>query len=393
MGDNNMAISQARIDQLLGFENNQQTSNITINNTLKIEHSLGNSVGKLHIRDRTNNDSFNTLYCDNDILYFGNNGSENQIINGDNVVSEINNAFYPTDGTSNLAVSNISVLGGSSSSDFGYINFDSTGGAGIRYNKSSNTIQSRNSNGASWSAIGSGSGSNLATNITSPANNQLLQYNASSTYWENKTNVVLPGTLTISNNLIVSDDQLIVDSSSHELLQLTSSDTPVNYIKVSSADTGNDPIIESVGNNENIDLQLKGKGTGQIYLNSDVNINGFIQSKILNYTESWSSGSGNSVDITLSSDIIILNMSGKADGDYFCTIQDGSSGQHILIVFNEDPGDNITVRVDFGANNLTTGSGLARYLTFNKLGQSASLVYIGSPLDRWVIKNTGALCS
>ena len=113
----------------------------------------------------------------------------------------------------------------------------------------------------------------------------------------------------------------------------------------------------------------------------------------MNYTESWSSGSSNSVNITLSSDIIILNMSEKADGDYFCTIQDGSSGQHILIVFNEDSGDNITVRVDFGVDNLTTGSGLARYLTFNKLGQSASLVYIGSPLDRWVIKNTGALCS
>lgn len=393
MGDNNMEISQARINEILGFENNQQTSNITINNTLKIEHSLGNTVGKLHIRDRTNTNSFNTLYSDNDILYFGNNGSPNQIINGDNVVSEINDAFYPTDGTSNLTVSNISVLGGSSSSDFGYINFDSTGGAGIRYNKSSNTIQSRNSNAATWTAIGSGSGSNLATNITSPANNQLLQYNASSTYWENKTNVVLPGTLALSGNLIVSNDQLIVDSSAHQLLQLTSSETPVNYIKVSSADTGNDPIIESVGDDTNIDLQLKGKGTGQIYLNSDVNINGFIQSKILNYTESWSSGSSNSVDITLSSDIIILNMSGKADGDYFCTIQDGSSGQHILIVFNEDPGDNITVRVDFGANNLTTGSGLARYLTFNKLGQSASLVYIGSPLDRWVIKNTGALCS
>lgn len=391
MGDNNMEINQALIKEILGFTENGQTSNISINNTLKVGNSPENGTpDKLYIRDRTNTTNFNSLYSDNDILYFGVGGSQSAMLDSNNLISEVNDAFYPTDGTSNLTVSNISVLGGSSSTDFGYINFDSTGGAGFRYNKIAGRIQTRNSNSETWGVLGT---SNVSAIITSPSANELLQYNNVSTFWENKTNIILPGTLTISNDFIVSNNQLIKDSSSNELIQLTASTTPVNYIKVSSADTANGPIIESVGSDTNIDLEFQGKGTGQIYLNSNVNINGTIQSSVLNYIESWSSGLGNSVNITLSSDIIILNMSGKPDGDYYCSVADGSNGQHILIVFNEDSGDNISVRVDFGADNLTTGSGLARYLTFNKLGQSASLVYIGSPLDRWVIKNTGAYCS
>ncbi len=48
------------------------------------------------------------------------------------------------------------------------------------------------------------------------------------------------------------------------------------------------------------------------------------------------------------------------------------------------------LRLDFGNNLLTSGSGLARYLTFSNTGQSASLMYVGS---KWRIINTGAAVS
>ena len=47
-----------------------------------------------------------------------------------------------------------------------------------------------------------------------------------------------------------------------------------------------------------------------------------------------------------------------------------------------------TVKVDFGTNNLITGGGIFRYLTFNSTGQSASLIYVSS---KWRIRNSGAL--
>lgn len=47
-------------------------------------------------------------------------------------------------------------------------------------------------------------------------------------------------------------------------------------------------------------------------------------------------------------------------------------------------------RIDFGANTLVSGSGLAQYLTFQNTGESASLIYVSG---KWFIMNTGATVS
>jgi len=70
----------------------------------------------------------------------------------------------------------------------------------------------------------------------------------------------------------------------------------------------------------------------------------------------------------------------------------GTTGQMINIFYdNHEPSGSL--RIDFGIGKLRTGSGESRYLTFNITGQSASLMYISSTIDKWCVTNTGATVS
>ena len=108
MANNNMEIKQARIDEIIGFKNNNIISNVSINNTLRIQNTgdIKNSstiTGNVYIRDRVTKTKFGNLSNRDGLLYFGNDGNEYSLLNNENIVSEINNAFYPS--TSNLTVS------------------------------------------------------------------------------------------------------------------------------------------------------------------------------------------------------------------------------------------------------------------------------------------------
>ena len=395
MANNNMEIKQARIDEIIGFKNNNIISNVSINNTLKIQNTgdIKNSstiTGNVYIRDRVTKTKFGNLSNRDGLLYFGNDGNEYSLINNENIVSEINNAFYPS--TSNLTVSNISVLGGDNSNFYGHINFTGNGSAGIRYNKNTNSIEKKHNNTDEWSVI-----DNLKTNINDPAVNEILQYNNSNQKWENKTNVVLPGTLTINGILDTNDSNdtlLIRDSNNKEIVKFNGGDNtdPVNYLQINSSDTSEALKIEALGDDNNVDIELASKGTGEIYLNTNrVDLGGTIKSSVSSVsTTDWTAGSSNSIDLVINNDIIVFNMTGKSNGVYYCTMPDGLNGQHVHLVFNKDTSSNIQVKIDFGANKLTTGGGFARYLRFSQSGQTASLVYITESLDRWSIKNTGA---
>ena len=69
-------------------------------------------------------------------------------------------------------------------------------------------------------------------------------------------------------------------------------------------------------------------------------------------------------------------------------LEDGTNGQ-LLNIFYNNAESNGSLRIDFGASNLRTGSGEARYISFTQIGQSASLIYL-STIDKWCIINTGA---
>jgi hypothetical protein len=69
-----------------------------------------------------------------------------------------------------------------------------------------------------------------------------------------------------------------------------------------------------------------------------------------------------------------------------------TTGQMMNIFYTNNSGGTASANIDFGANSLYSGSGLARYLVFSSTGQSASLIYMDSSgnNDGWRIINTGA---
>ncbi len=58
----------------------------------------------------------------------------------------------------------------------------------------------------------------------------------------------------------------LVDSNGNELITFTETVSAVNQMDVTNAASGAGPIIQSAGNNTNIDFNIKGKGTGTLKL-------------------------------------------------------------------------------------------------------------------------------
>jgi hypothetical protein len=94
--------------------------------------------------------------------------------------------------------------------------------------------------------------------------------------------------------------------------------------------------------------------------------------------------------ITTNNNAVLLNLTDASNSNTATITLGGSSvaGQNMHLFF--DKTGLCSLRLDFGENTLTSGSGLARYLTFSNTGQSASLMYVG---DKWRIINTGAAVS
>ena len=65
----------------------------------------------------------------------------------------------------------------------------------------------------------------------------------------------------------------------------------------------------------------------------------------------------------------------------------GTEGQMLHIFFNNAVDTNVKLKITFGLDRLSTGSGTNEALIFSSRGQSASLIYIDSI---WCILNTGA---
>lgn len=382
---------------------------VVINDTIKVYNStdLNTTNVSIGLRDKIGMTNFNNLYSSGNDLYFGVPDSESVLITGDNIISEVNNAFYPT-GTSNLTVSNISILGQTPDNpdDYGHINFVSNGSVAIRYDPDSGEIQAKSGNNDTFTNI-----KGIDADITSAADNQVIQYNSSTSKWENETNMTMAGYITMgSNDIRLSDNSGgLADGSGNKFVAFLTDTTPVNYFRVNNADTTVSPILETVGGDDNVGMTLKSKGTGDILLDAtngdtmittsnislnastNVDLNGYISSSVYSVpTGSWTSGSGNAISLSITTDIVVLNMTGKSDGVYFINIGTGINGQHLHIIYSRDDNSNVDVHVQFASNTLYTGGGYATKIKFTQTGQSASLVYITESINVWAIKNTGA---
>ena len=63
----------------------------------------------------------------------------------------------------------------------------------------------------------------------------------------------------------------INDSNNNELIKITATGSAVNEITVANAATGSGPTFSATGDDTNIDLNIAGKGTGEIKLGSNIN--------------------------------------------------------------------------------------------------------------------------
>ena len=68
---------------------------------------------------------------------------------------------------------------------------------------------------------------------------------------------------------------LIYDNNANEYLKFTSAASAVNEVTISNAATATPPIIEATGNDTNITLQLKPKGTGVVQSTAPIRLKGY----------------------------------------------------------------------------------------------------------------------
>ena len=78
-------------------------------------------------------------------------------------------------------------------------------------------------------------------------------------------NVTLTGTQTLTNKPLTSPKvgTSILDTNGNELALVTATSSAVNEFTIANAATGNDPTLSATGDDSNIDIAIKPKGTGE----------------------------------------------------------------------------------------------------------------------------------
>lgn len=78
--------------------------------------------------------------------------------------------------------------------------------------------------------------------------------------------VTLSGVQTMANKTLTSPKvgTAIADTNGNEIVETPATTNAVNHIKITNAITGGVPVIESVGDDTNIDLNVKAKGAGRM---------------------------------------------------------------------------------------------------------------------------------
>ena len=77
--------------------------------------------------------------------------------------------------------------------------------------------------------------------------------------------VTLTGTQTLTNKTLTSPKigTSVLDTNGNELALLTATSSAVNEFTIANAATGNDPTLSATGDDSNIDIAIKPKGTGE----------------------------------------------------------------------------------------------------------------------------------
>jgi len=175
-------------------------------------------------------------------------------------------------------------------------------------------------------------------NVTLPllAGDDTFTFNAHTQTLSNKT-LVDP----IANNLKIggiSGGAILFDSNSNEHLTFSTTTNAVNQVKFSSAATGNPPEIASEGET-NVPLNLSGKGTGNVQVNTGV---AFLSHEV-----------STSAACSLVKTTTIFN----AGGTITPTLANGSVAGQTKIFTNKNSGNAILTPASFaGGTSITLGA-------------------------------------
>ena len=409
-----------------------QLSNITINNSIKIPKSAtstnntnDNQNASIYLKDinSINSGSFYPL----NVNSFSNSAHPSIYFNGDliintqNLLSELENIliYHP------LELSNIIV-------DGGYINFHNgtipntnqgSTGVGIRYS-SNNTVQFKNYD-TGWIDLADITTHDQFSELidvdvhTNPLlNNQYITYNATSNLYINSNlaivndvNPTLGGDLNAGNYQIIFNNSSATFSYSNStvtdnnLLVLNNNSTisgAVNYIEIDNTDSFNSPSItatSTISTDIGININTSGNGDmqlnasmGNIYANSDsLVVSGYVQNSVYRTSSDPLYVANTPYTMPLTNDTILFDFSNStATGTYWANVGAGLDGQKLNIIYNNKSSNIITVLVDFGSNGVIVGTGYTTGLNFTTVGQSSSLIYLADGVDAWQVLNTGS---
>ena len=205
------------------------------------------------------------------------------------------------------------------------------------------------------------------------------------------------------NNDLVNDStpqlggQLDVNGQSigdgtRELITFTEDGSAVNHVNIENESTGNGPTISAAGDDTNIDLNLDGKGTGQValsglkYPSSDGSLNQVIKtdgSGNLSFGDDFGSwtyltpqtitgGNGNFTGIpsgTTEIEIFVSNGTATIAGQLYLTLGDagGIESSGYSSCFTPLGGTPVTSTSNFVACTLPSGSGVRAKIVLSKV--------------------------
>jgi len=417
-------------------------SNLIINNTLLIpltknnnEVNFSNSNTLIAIKDR-NDGKFKSLFIEDNDLYIHPGDlttkslaqietEKKLILRQDDLANEINNINNSGD----LEFSNVHI-----NRTGGYINFFSsntnlnsqTVDIGFRVN--SGTLQFKKTQATGWTDFGTGGGGGGLNNIVEDATPQLggtLDTNSQDISFTTNSDLLLAAG---NNNL------QFIDNTGNTVIELNDSNTSGNHILFTKRNLSGSIMPEiGVTGNTNVDLRIKTRGSGDLYLDTngvsgggdiivttsnidindmsnlnistgqvnlvDVNLNLTANSHItssLQFLENadLSSNPASPQNITCRSDTVIFDISGN-NGNFYAEIANGSQGQNTNLIF-DTAGNNNRVEVTFaGTGNVGIGTGMGNKLIYTQSGQSTSMIYLqfsgDASRNRWQVLNTGCL--
>ena len=224
--------------------------------------------------------------------------------------------------------------------------------------------------------------------------------------WDNSTNhsdllQIVYGTGEIGRKLVNSKftDIICFTGSTNVDLRLKTRGSGDLYLDTNGVSGGGD-IIVTTSNIDINDMSNLNISTGQVNL-VDVNLNLSANSHIsssLQFLENadLSTNPASPQNITCQSDTVIFDISSN-DGRFYAKIANGEQGQNTNLIFDTD-GSNNHVEVSFaGTGNIGIGTGMGKKLLYTQSGQSTSMMYLqfsgDASRNRWQVLNTGCQVS